>query len=162
VTRSGQARVPISTPLAGFIGIGIGIGGGSANLVRANRVRGSRRYGIAVFPTARRISFTTPVAHDPGPPFRPSGNVVTRNAVSGSGLADLVVANGVRPGNCFRANVASRTAPPGLQGCGRAGDAVAAAALTVGARKLFDEALRVRRPPEYDELPKPPLQPGMP
>ena len=162
VTQSGHARVPISTPLAGFIGIGIGVGGGNANDVRNNRVRASARYGIAIFPTARRIAFNTPVAHDPGPPFRPSGNVVTRNAVSRSVLADLALADGVGPGNCFRANVAQSTAPAALRGCTRTGDAAAAAALTVGARKMFDVALRTRRPPYYNEMPKPPLQPNMP
>ena len=53
VTNSGRARVPIKTALAGFIGIGIAIAGGNANAIAGNRVTGSERYGIAIFPTAR-------------------------------------------------------------------------------------------------------------
>ena len=62
VTKSGRARVPISTPLAGFIGIGIAVAGGNENVVRGNRVRrasgtgsrSSRRRGGSSFdPPAR-------------------------------------------------------------------------------------------------------------
>ena len=164
VTSSGRARVPINTPLAGFIGIGIAVAGGNDNAVRANRVRGSERYGIAVFPTARRIAFTTPVARDPGPPWRPTGNVVSRNTVSGSGRADLALANGAGAGNCFRANAERTSLPTGLDAgrCARIGDAGVTSALTAGARKMFDDALRRRRPPEYTELPRPPAQPNLP
>jgi len=164
VTGSGRARVPINTPLAGFIGIGIGVAGGSDDAVRDNSVRASERYGIAVFPTARRIAFGTPVAHDPGPPWRPAGNAVTRNTVSGSGLADLALANGVGASNCFRANAERTSVPLRLDGrrCTRVGDAGVTRALTAGTRKMFDEALRRRRPPEYTEMPRPPAQPNMP
>jgi hypothetical protein len=162
VTSSGKASVPINTPLAGFFGIGIAIAGGNDNVVRGNRVRGSERYGIAVFPTARRIAFATPVARDPGPPWRPSGNVVSRNTVFASGIADVALASGVGPGNCFRANFAPRTAPPGLRGCTSVGDETAAAALTVGARRMFEAALRTRRPPNYNAMPKPGAQQNMP
>jgi hypothetical protein len=164
VTSSGRARVPINTPLAGFFGIGIGVAGGKDDDVRSNRVRGSERYGIAVFPTAKRIVFTSPVARDPGSPWRPSGNVVSRNSVSGSGRADLALANGGGAGNCFRANVERTSLPPGLDGgrCTRAGDRGVTAAVTVGLRKMFDDALRRRRPPEYTEMPAPPPQPSMP
>ena len=60
VSSSGRARVPIKTALAGFIGIGIAIAGGNENMIVGNRVTGSERYGIAVFPTARFVVF------DPG------------------------------------------------------------------------------------------------
>jgi parallel beta helix pectate lyase-like protein len=164
VTGSGRVAVPINTPLAGFFGIGIAIAGGNDNAVRANRVRGSERYGIAVYPTARRIAFTSPVARDPGPPWRPSGNVVSRNTVTGSGRADLALANGVGPGNCFRANTERTSVPSGLDAgsCTRAGDAAVTRTLTAGARKMFEAALRQRRPPEYTEMPKPPAQPNLP
>jgi len=164
VTSSGLARVPINTPLAGYIGIGIAVAGGNDNTVRANRVRGSERYGIAVYPTARRIAFASPVAHDPGPPWRPSGNVVARNTVFGSGRADLALANGVGAGNCFRANTERTSVPPGLDGasCTRPGDTGVASALTAGARKMFEAAVRRRRPPDYTEMPSPPSQPNLP
>src|SRR5947208_1951657 len=52
VTGTGQARVPINTPLAGFYGIGIAIAGGNGNGVVRNTITGSTRYGVAVFTTA--------------------------------------------------------------------------------------------------------------
>jgi Right handed beta helix region len=163
VTGSGRARVPINTPLAGFIGIGIAVAGGSDDSVRENHVRASERYGIAVFPTARRIAFGSRVARDPGPSWRPAGNTVSRNAVAGSGVADLALANGVGAQNCFRANAERTSLPPRLDGrCTRAGDAGVTRAVTAGMRKMFDEALRRRRPPEYNEMPGPPAQPNMP
>ena len=58
VTNSGRARVPIRTPLAGFIGIGIAVAGGNANAISSNRVSRSERYGIAIFPTARFVVST--------------------------------------------------------------------------------------------------------
>src|SRR5712691_7063707 len=82
ITRSGRERVPIHTALAGFVGIGIAIAGGNDNAVRDNSVTGSERYGIAVFPTARYVTFNPSVA-EPGPPWRPRGNRVAENAVSG-------------------------------------------------------------------------------
>jgi hypothetical protein len=164
VTNSGRAPVPISTPLAGFFGIGIALAGGSGNDVRENRVKRSGRYGIAVFPTARRIAFASPVARDPGPPWRPSGNLVTRNVVSQSGVADLALANGAGTGNCFRRNAERSSLPPGLDGarCVRTGDAGVTSAVTGGLRRMFDAALRSRRPPEYTDMPKPPVQRSMP
>jgi hypothetical protein len=164
VTRSGRARVPISTPLAGFIGIGIAVAGGNENAVRDNRVTASERYGIAVFPTARRIVFRPQAALDPGPPWRPRGNFITRNTVVGSGRADLALANGVGVGNCFRANAAPHRLPPNVQDarCTRAGDASVAAALTASVQKMFEATLDRRQPPPYTAMPVPPAQPSMP
>jgi Right handed beta helix region len=164
VTRSGRRAVPISTPLAGFIGIGIAVAGGNENDVRNNRVTDSERYGIAVFPTARRIAFASPVDRDPGPPWRPAGNLVTANSVARSGRADLALARGVGPGNCFRENDAARLLPPDVQSapCTRDGDAGLATVLTAGARKMFEAVLRERQPPSYDAMPAPRPQPSMP
>ncbi|HVR14653.1 MAG TPA: right-handed parallel beta-helix repeat-containing protein [Gaiellaceae bacterium] len=167
VTRSGRARVPISTPLAGFIGIGIAVAGGNENDVRNNRVTASERYGIAVFPTARRIVFDPQATRDPGPPWRPRGNTITRNVVSASGLADLALANGVGVGNCFRGNVAPRRLPPDVQRSRctpgiLSGDDGVTAALTAGVRQMFDATLQRRQPPPYSAMPKPPVQPTMP
>ncbi len=72
VTRSGRARVPLSTPLAGFVGIGIAVAGGNANDVHGNRVTASERYGIAVFPTARRIVFHPHPVGRPRPALAPA------------------------------------------------------------------------------------------
>ncbi len=168
VTSSGRARVPIRTALAGFVGIGIAVAGGNENVVSRNRVTGSQRYGIAIFPTARRVVFDLGVA-EPGPPWRPRGNRVSRNVVTGSGRADLGLAKGSGRGNCFTANVARRTLPRGLQTrtCptvtrALTGDASVAAQLTRPVRVMVDETQRRRRPPAYTTMPAPPPQPTMP
>jgi hypothetical protein len=167
VTKSGRARVPISTPLAGFIGIGIAVAGGNENSIERNRVTGSERYGIAVFPTARRIEFTSSVQRDPGPPWRPRGNRIVRNIVSGSGRADLALARGVGAGNCFVGNTIGTTLPrniavPRCSATTPTGDARVAAELTAGVRKMFEATMRRRQPPPYSSMPAPPPQPSMP
>jgi hypothetical protein len=167
VTGSGRASVPISTPLAGFIGIGIAIAGGNENLVHANRVGGSERYGIAVYPTARRIVFRPGAERDPGPPWRPRGNRVSNNVVARSGRADLALARGVGAGNCFVRNTAATTLPRDLNvsrcaPSSQPGDARVAAELTAGMRKMFDATMRRRQPPPYTAMPRPPAQPSMP
>ena len=167
VTRSGRARVPLSTPLAGFAGIGIAVAGGNANDVHSNRVTASERYGIAVFPTARRIVFHPRPVPDPGPPWRPRGNLVTGNTVTGSGRADLALAVGVGVGNCFRANVAPRRLPPNVQRARctsglLAGDRSVTIALTGSVQKMMEAALDRRQPPPYEAMPVPPAQPNMP
>jgi len=167
VSRSGRARVPISTPLAGFIGIGIAVAGGNENAVRDNRVTASERYGIALFPTAHRIVFHPSAQRDPGPPWRPRGNRVSNNVVSGSGRADLALARGVGAGNCFVGNTAATTMPRnvGVTRCSATpptGDARVAAELTAGMRKLFDATMRRRQPPTHTSMPAPPRQPSMP
>lgn len=168
VTKSGRARVPIQTALAGFVGIGIAVAGGNENVISRNNVTASTRYGIAVFPTARFVVFDPAVA-EPGPPWRPRGNRVSRNVVKGSGRSDLALAKGSGKGNCFTANVVRRTLPRGLQtpNCGRVkrgddGDESVASELTRPVRVMFDETMRRRRPPPYMSMPVPSRQPNMP
>jgi hypothetical protein len=166
VTRSGRARVPIRTALASFVGIGITLAGGNQNVVRDNRVTGSERFGIAVVPTARYVSFN-PSLPEPGPPWRPRGNRVSRNVVSGSGRADLALSAGSGKGNCFTLNVARRTLPRELQtatcaGASPVGDAGVAALLTRRVQVMVRETLRRRQPPSYRTMPAPPPQPNMP
>lgn len=165
ITASGRARVPIHTALAGFVGIGIAVAGGNENVVSGNRVRRSERYGIAVFPTARFVSFSP--GPEPGPPWRPRGNRVARNTVGGSGWADLALAAGSGRGNCFTGNAARRTLPTSLQtrtcaDVSPAGSAAVAAVLTRRVRDMVPETLARRRPPAYTSMPKPPPQPNMP
>jgi Right handed beta helix region len=166
VANSGRARVPIRTPLAAFAGIGIAIAGGNDNKISRNRVTGSERFGIAIFPTARFVVFD-PAAKEPGPPWRPRGNRVSRNAVTGSGRADLALARGSAKGNCFTANLVGRTLPRRLQTrvCARvspAGDASVASLLTRPVRLMVRETIRRRRPPTYTSMPPPPPQASMP
>ena len=165
VTGSGRARVPIRTALAGFVGIGIALAGGNENVVRGNRVVGSERYGIAVFPTARFVSFA-PNAPEPGPPWRPRRNRVSRNVVTRSGVADLALASGSGVGNCFTGNAIGRALPLDLQTAtcvgSPVGDDRVAADLTRRVRVMVAETLRRRRPPPYTSMPAPPAQPSMP
>ena len=166
VTNSGRARVPIRTPLAGFIGIGIAVAGGNANAISRNRVSHSQRYGIAIFPTARFIVFD-PNTPEPGPPWRPRGNRVARNVVTGSGRADLALARGSGTGNCFSRNVAARSLPRGLQtptcsSVSAVGDVAVAADLTRPVRVMWEQTMQRRDPPDYASMPTPPSQPNMP
>jgi Right handed beta helix region len=166
VTNSGRVPVPIQTALAGFIGIGIAVAGGNQNAIGHNRVTGSERYGIAVFPTARFVVFD-PGTPEPGPPWRPRGNRISENVVTGSGRADLALAKGSGKGNCFTANTAGRALPRGLQTrtCIRVstpGDASVAAALTRPVRVMFEQTMRRRNPPPYTSMPAPGPQPSMP
>ena len=166
VTGSGRARVPIRTALAGFVGIGIALAGGNENVVRSNRVTGSERYGVAVFPTARYVSFN-PRIPEPGPRWRPHGNRTVRNVVAGSGHADLALATGSGRGNCFSRNTVRTTRPPDLQtaSCSDVpahGDAGVAADVVRPVRVMVEETLRRRDPPSYRTMPAPPPQPNMP
>jgi hypothetical protein len=166
ITASGRAAVPIRTALAGFVGIGIALAGGNDNVVRSNRVTRSVRYGIAVFPTARYVSFN-PSIPEPGPPWRPRGNRIVRNVVLGSGRADLALSAGSGQRNCFSANTVRTTRPTNLQtascsGVSARGDAGVAAAVTRPVRVMVEETLRRRDPPPYRSMPAPPPQPNMP
>jgi parallel beta-helix repeat protein len=163
VRESGRAPVPIHTPLAGFIGIGIAIAGGNGNIVRGNTVQDSERYGIAIFPTARRVSFR-PEGLQLRPYWHPRGNRVVGNHVSGSGRADLALSAGAGRGNCFAKNVAGSMLPPALQtgGCLATGDSSVAAVLTAPVAVMFDRTIRRRRPPGFASLPAPPPQPSLP
>jgi len=167
ITGSGRARVPIRTALAGFVGIGIAIAGGNDNTIHDNRVTRSERYGVAVFSTARFVIFDPHVKRDPGPPWRPRGNRVAGNVVTGSGIADLALAAGSGPGNCFTANTAGTALPRRLQstictGASAEGDRSVASVVMARVRRMFYETLRRRSPPPYTSMPAPPPQPGMP
>ena len=104
VTSSGRARVPIRTALAGFVGIGIAVAGGNENSIHGNRVTGSERYGIAVFPTARFVTF------DPNAPrARPAVAAARKpghRGTSSPGAAGPTSRSRRAParGNCFTAN----------------------------------------------------------
>jgi hypothetical protein len=166
VTNTGRARVPIQTALAGFVGIGIAVAGGNQNAIGHNRVTRSERYGIAVFPTARFVVFD-PATPEPGPPWRPRGNRVFENAVTGSGRADLALARGSGKRNCFTANAVGSALPHGLQtrACvrvSRVGDAAVASELTRPVRVMFEQTMRRRNPPLYTSMPLPAPQPTMP
>jgi Right handed beta helix region/WD40-like Beta Propeller Repeat len=151
VRDSGRVPTPRATPLGGFYGIGIGIAGGSENLVDQNTVTGSSRYGIAVFSTVDRAALWTA-----------SENRIVGNSISSSGTADLVLAEKSGAGNCFTENTAPTTDPPDLAGtCSSDGDGSArAAAVLVVPPPVAMEGLP--EAPPYSDMPQPPAQPSMP
>jgi hypothetical protein len=161
VTDSGRVPTPNAGPLGGFHGMGIGIAGGVENLVQDNRVTASARYGIALYPTFQRE----------GPPWTPEGNVVRRNEVSGSGLADLAVSEGSGDGNCFEANTAAVTLPADLAEAapcpdGSAegyGDSAVAALLAVPPPEADTVTMsELGERPDYSEMPEPEAQTNLP
>jgi hypothetical protein len=162
VRDSGSVPVPAHTPLAGFIGIGIGVAGGDANTISNNTITGSDQYGIALFPTIQQS----------GSIYAASANQITDNTISGSGKADLALAPMLGPGgdpNCFSGNTVGSSLPKNLatvQACGGAvgmdGDR------SVGAHRSnpVTEALQrlsVAGPrPDYRTMPVPEAQPNAP
>ncbi|MFF2613980.1 right-handed parallel beta-helix repeat-containing protein [Kitasatospora sp. NPDC058046] len=124
----------------GAYGIGIGIGGGTANQVQRNLVQGNRAAGIVI---------TDP----PGHPA--SGNRVEGNRATGNGT-DLVLAS-VDPGNCFTGNQPAVQSPDGLEtlaGCAAQGRSA----------PPFGRTSPVQAPPgiPFSQVPVPPAQPSLP
>jgi hypothetical protein len=161
VTDSGRVPTPNAGPLGGFHGMGIAIAGGVENFINGNRVTGSARYGIALYPTLQRE----------GPPWVPDRNQVRRNDVSGSGLADLAVAEGSGVGNCFKANTVSVTLPADLAEAASCpdgspvgyGDPAVAALLAVPPPEADTVTMsELGERPDYSEMPEPEGQPNLP
>jgi len=157
VTGSGSVPTPAGDPVDGLIGIGIGVAGGQNDVVRANTVTGSARYGIALFATIQ----------PQGSPWRPHGTVVRANRVSGSGLADLAVGAGAGGGNCFEGNrfatslpdVLERLAPCSGPRPGPVGVTSVSHELEISTPEAFIES---GSHPPYTSMPEPPPQPEMP
>jgi hypothetical protein len=84
-------------------GIGIGIPGGSDDLIMDNRVEGQQNYGIAEMPDVDAGLWTD------------SGNTVIDNVVTGSGVADLALIAPSGPNNCFSGNHIAKAIPAFLQ-----------------------------------------------
>jgi Right handed beta helix region len=135
VAGSGTVVTPRTTPLGGYYGVGIGIAGGQDNLVQGNEVRGSTRYGIAVFTAIDRSS---------------------------SVIADLALAGGTGTQNCFQDNDAATALPETIvDSCSSFGasDPRVATDLVKPPPELL-HGLPI--PPSYDEMVAPDPQPTMP
>jgi hypothetical protein len=161
VRDSGTVPVPAHTPLAGFIGIGIGVAGGSANQIVGNVITGSARYGIALFPTLQRA----------GTAYAPKDNQVSNNTVSGSGKADLAVARWLdTAGNCFAGNTFTSSSPQQVEtllpcdGAARSvdGDESVAADLAIPVPDALDRLAAAGPRPDYRTMPVPEAQPSSP
>jgi hypothetical protein len=154
VVGSGTVDVPVNTPLAGFRGIGIGIAGGSDDVVQNNTVEDSARFGIAVFATVDRENEWTP-----------EGNRVASNTVRGSGVADLALALGSGEGNCFEKNQHSSSLPTDLDGaCGRevTGSQEVADELVLPPPELAEADPSLGHAPSYTDVEPPVSQPTSP
>lgn len=160
VRESGRVPVPANTPLAGFIGMGIGVAGGNANTIVGNTVIGSAAYGIALYPTIQ-LDFSA---------YAPQDNQIRGNTLSDSGRADLALAHGVAAGNCFAGNTYVTSLPAKIeeilpcdgQSISTTGDASVAADLAVSVPDALDRlALRGPRP-DWRSMPAPEAQPSSP
>jgi hypothetical protein len=151
VVGTGTVVTPRTSPLAGFHGVGIGIAGGQGNLVEDNDVRGSARYGIAVF-----------TAVDSETNWFPARNHVNGNRVSDSGIADLALSGGSGQENCFQGNVAGTALPAGIADtCSSFGttDPKVEADLVKPPRVLL---IGLPVPPAFSDMTPPGPQPTMP
>jgi Right handed beta helix region len=151
VRDSGSVPVPANSPLAGFVGLGIGIAGGMDNVLEGNTVTGSARFGIAVFPTLQESRNV----------FAPSGNQIRGNTVAGSRTADLVFSTGNGSGNCFADNQYTSSLPTAIEAllpCGAGATSSPPGDPLVG-RELaipIPEALhRLGKRPDYTTMPAP-------
>jgi hypothetical protein len=160
VRDSGTVPVPAHTPLAGFIGMGIGIAGGNDNMITGNSISGSASYGIALFPTLQPSR--TVIA--------PKGNQVKGNMVAGSAKADLAVSTGVGTGNCFADNRFTTSLPATIEdvqpcngGTGSVqGDASVGRELAIPVPDALDRLAAAGARPDYRTMPSPEALPGSP
>jgi hypothetical protein len=151
IVGSGTVVTPRTTPLGGYHGIGIAVVGGLRNEIEQNDIRGSTRYGIAIFTAVDRTRT-----------WVPSGNQVSGNRISDSGIADLALAGGDGGDNCFDANELETTLPANLDGsCSNLsdGDPAVAAELVRSPFELLEE---MPPAPAYHEMDAPHDQPNMP
>jgi hypothetical protein len=151
VRGSGSVPVPANSPLAGFVGLGIGIAGGMDNVVEGNTVTDSARFGIALFPTLQESRNV----------FAPSGTQVRGNTVVGSRTADLAFSTGSGSGNCFAENQFTSSMPAAIEAllpCGAAatssppGDPIVGRELAIPIPEALD---RLGKRPDYTTMPAP-------
>lgn len=157
VRASGSIPTPATDPLGGLTGIGIGIAGGVDNDVHDNDVEGSDRFGIALFSTVQPEDRT----------WDPARNAVRDNEVRESGIADLALARGVGPGNCFAGNRFDSSLPDGIEvafPCDSSGE-VGKGDPLVARELVIPTPLALARSgprPPYTSMPEPEPQPRMP
>jgi Right handed beta helix region/Phospholipase_D-nuclease N-terminal len=142
------------------LGDGILVPGGDLNYIANNRVVNNSEYGILVLGNIDKNFWLA------------SGNVVTGNTVTGSGVADLALSAPSGANNCFADNKAATTVPPLLEvshPCGSpitlAGGGDFGATLRLVAKYLntgFSTPGPSYNPPDYRQAPAPAAQPNMP
>ncbi|HEY8169182.1 MAG TPA: right-handed parallel beta-helix repeat-containing protein [Candidatus Limnocylindrales bacterium] len=156
IRDSGSVPVPANSPLAGYVGMGIAIAGGTENEIEDNEVTGSATYGIALYPSIQRD----------GSAIQPIDNIVRGNTVSQSGRADLAVAAGSAEANCFVDNDFTTSQPADIEvvlGCdttpSSTGDDDVASVLAIPIPEALD---RLGPRPDYTAMAPPDAQPTMP
>jgi hypothetical protein len=156
IRGSGTVPVPANSPLAGYVGIGIAVLGGSENRIEGNTIADSDRYGIALFPAIQQD----------GSSYLANGNRVTGNTISDSGTADLAMAGGTQVPSCFEGNTFTSSLPREIEtampcdGTPTADtDPRAEADLAIPIPVALE---RLGERPDHAEMPVPDPQPTMP
>ncbi len=156
IRDSGTVPVPANSPLAGFIGLGIGVAGGHDNVIEGNEITGSDRYGIALFTTLQ----------EDGSGWDPEGNQIRANRVSGSGVADLGAAEASGRPSCFAENEFETSLPGDIEAVmpcdgarAQGGDRRVSEDLSIPVPVALDQ---LGERPRYQDMPVPEPQPGMP
>ncbi|HEX8997146.1 MAG TPA: right-handed parallel beta-helix repeat-containing protein [Ktedonobacterales bacterium] len=160
VHDNGNTKAPYTVWAHIPLGTGILVPGGDKNYIAHNRVVNNPDYGILVVGNIDRNFWIA------------SGNVVERNTVSGSGIADLALGAPSGANNCFADNQATTTLPPLLEvshACGSplALDGGGDFSITL---RLFANDVNAGltspgpsfNPPDYRLAPAPPSQTAMP
>ncbi|WP_328753008.1 right-handed parallel beta-helix repeat-containing protein [Streptomyces sp. NBC_00285] len=136
----------------GGFGIGIGAGGGRANVIERNLISGNRAAGVLLSDVQ-------------GYPAR--ANTVRANRVTANGT-DLVLATGTPAGNCFTGNGESLTSParlPRETHCAKGTRGAAGQEPDTGlVRDPLGHPTPVQAPPglSFQDVPAPPSQRSMP
>ncbi len=160
VHDNGNAQAPYNLWSHIPLGDGILVPGGDFNYIARNRVVNNSEYGIVVLGNVDKQLWLA------------SGNVVERNVVTGSGLADLALAAPSGANNCFANNQAATTLPPLLElthPCGSPLTLIGGGDMSITLRLLakyintgYSTPGPSYHPPDYRLAPAPPLQPSMP
>jgi hypothetical protein len=160
VHDNGNVKAPYNLWSHIPLGTGILIAGGDKDYVTTNRVVNNPEYGILVLGNIDQNFWLA------------SGNVVERNSVRGSGIADLALGAPIGANNCFSDNQAATTLPPLLEVTHACGSPLALAGggdMSITLRLLaseantgFSSAGPSYNPPDYRLAPAPPPQPSMP
>ena len=146
VTNSGRARVPIRTPLAGFIGIGIAVAGGNENTISRNRV--SAASGTASRSSPPRGSSCSTRARRARTAVAAAGQPCLRGTSSPAAAAPTSRSRRAR-GRPTASRATSRRAPcraasrrPPAPACQRSEMPAVAADLTRPVRVMWEQTMR--------------------
>lgn len=153
---NGSGEFPHKTAQWATQGMGVALAGTVDSTVFRNRIFNHPLNGIQVFPN---IDANV---------WMPADNLVVRNVVEGSGLADLTLTGPSQSGNCFAHNEYGSTMPAALEFSQACGDGLRLPALwELGALsaqfgRVIERGLGLDPEIFYGDMPHPPDQPQMP